>query len=257
VSRIVQGWAEEIKAPIPSAAPATLFPGLRDALVTVAPTEDESIMGDSGLYKLALVSGIAKLVKARRLLEIGTASGFMARHLVLNCGSDSRLWTIDLPPDAISGTQFLLQQIDRDVVHGNTRHHDAAGWYADWSPQREQIVQVFSDSAAFDFSGVELPLDFAYIDGAHSYEYALIDSINVLTRMRASGVVVWDDYYHFFPGVIRAIGQVSSIVPVTRVTGTGLAVGVLPSDWCTTTQHSRVEALRRHLPAPRYQSARP
>jgi hypothetical protein len=205
-------------------------------------------MGDSGLYKLALVSAIAKLSHAGRLVEIGTASGFMARHLVLNCGPGSRLWTIDLPQGGVP--HFELLKEDWDVVKGNSRHHDGPGWYARLCPERDQIVQVFSDSATYDFAAVELPVDFAYVDGGHGYENVLTDSINVLTRVRAGGVVLWDDYYHFFPGVIRALGQINSIVPVTHLAETGLAVATTPPDWCSPAQHDRLEELRIPLAAP-------
>jgi precorrin-6B methylase 2 len=202
-------------------------------------------MGDSSLDKLALVSGIAKLHGSKRLLEIGTASGFMARHLALNCGRDSRIWTIDLPEESVDATEFALERVDRDVARKVYRGLPPAGWYSASSPQREQIVHVLCDSAKFNFSNVELPLDFAYIDGAHSYDYVLSDSINVLQRVRPGGVVVWDDYRHFFPVLIRALGEVSHVVPVIQLQGTGQAVTVLPADWCNTSHRAALDALRR------------
>jgi predicted O-methyltransferase YrrM len=222
-----------------------MFPELLKTLVLIAPLQDGLAAGDSGVGKLALVSGLAKAYGAKRILEIGTASGFMARHLAINCGSDSRVWTVDLPEQEADATRFELLKVDRDVVRKGSRGTPPAGWYAADAEERNQISQIFCDSARFDFSGVELPLDFAFIDGAHNYEYVILDSINVLLRMRPGGLVVWDDYQHFWPGLMRAIGEISTILPVSRLAGTAQAVAILPARWPNGDERAALEALRR------------
>jgi len=208
-----------------------MFPALRETLVLVSPLTNGTYPGDSGVEKVALVSAIAKTSAALRMLEIGTCSGFMARHLVLNCGSKSRLWTIDLPDAEADATAFPLRDDDRQLVRKEAHGRGLAGWYAAAAPERNQIVQILCDSATYQYAEVEYSLDFAYIDGAHSYEYVVTDSVNVLQRMRPGGVVVWDDYYHFFPGIVRAIGELSRMVHVARLAGTGIVAAILPNDW--------------------------
>jgi hypothetical protein len=187
---------------------------------------------------------LAKASGAKWILEIGTASGFMARHLALNCGPDSRVWTLDLPEDAADATRFQLLKVDRDIVKKAPRGSPPAGWYAALAPEADQIIQHLGDSAHFDFSGVHLPLDFAFIDGAHSYEYVMLDSVNVLLRMRPGGLVVWDDYLHYWPGIIRALGEINTVVPISHLAGTGQAVAIVPAQWPSRDQRAALEDFR-------------
>jgi predicted O-methyltransferase YrrM len=242
--RIVLGWMMRVRYPLVPVTPVSKFPGLSDCLVQVAPIQEGNIIGDSGVDKLALVSGIAKICGAKRILEIGTSSGFMARHLAMNCGLDSRVWTIDLPEEAVEATAFALDKVDRDVVRKGARGSPPAGWYTAKSPERGQIIQILTDSARYDFSVVQQPLDFAFIDGAHSYEYVVLDSVNVLLRMRPGGVVVWDDYRHYWPGLIQALGKLNSIIPINPLAGMGLAMAITPANWCTEFQRTGLESLR-------------
>jgi predicted O-methyltransferase YrrM len=232
-----------VRYPLPQVSPADLFPELLQMVVLTAPLQDGIVVGDSGVGKLALVSGLAKACGAKRIFEIGTASGFMARHLALNCGPDSRVWTLDLPEDAAGATRFQLLKVDMDIVKKGSRGSPPAGWYAGRAPEADRIVQLLGDSARFDFSGVELPLDFAFIDGAHSYEYVISDSVNVLLRMRPNGVVVWDDYLHYWPGLMRALGELDAIIRINQLLGTGLAAAVTPKHGFTDDQCMALESL--------------
>jgi hypothetical protein len=233
-----------VRYPLPHVSPSDLFPELSKMVVLIAPLQDGIVAGDSGVGKLALVSGLAKACEAKRILEIGTASGFMARHLALNCGPDSRVWTLDLQEDAADATRFQLLKVDRDIVKKGPRGSPPAGWYAARTPEADQIIQLFGDSAGFDFSGVHLPLDFAFIDGAHSYEYVMLDSINVLLRMRPGGLVVWDDYLHYWSGLIRALGEINTLLPISHLAGTGLAVAIVPAQWPSQDQRAVLEDFR-------------
>lgn len=242
IKRRVKGRLEAARRPITEVPATVAFPSLRNTFVLVAPVQEGARFGDSDHGKLALICGIAKTIAAKSLLEIGTASGFMAAHLALNCGRESRVWTVDLPSESIRSTHFIMEGVDREVsekMHGNT----ATGWYASQSKVRQQVVQIRSDSATFDFSGVQVPLDFAFIDGAHSYDYVLSDSMNVLPRMRPGGIVVWDDYDYYFPGVVEALGVINAVVQLIHLQGTAQVVTTMPPDWCTPAQLSVLRGL--------------
>src|SRR6266568_174922 len=228
VRNIIKGLLLASSLPVPVVDPADMFPKLRNVLVQVSPLTEGAYPGDSGVEKVALVSAIAKAHAAARLLEIGTCSGFMARHLVVNCGPDSKLWTIDLPDAEADATAFPLRKDDRELVLKSAHGRGLAGWYAAAAPESGQIVQILCDSATYSYDDVETPLDFAYIDGAHSYEYVVNDTVNVLRRIRPGGVIIWDDYYHYFPGIVRAIGELHRIVQVARLARTGMVAAVVP-----------------------------
>ena len=45
------------------------------------------------------------------------------------------------------------------------------------------------------------------VDGGHSYEVAKSDTQNALRLVRNGGVIAWDDYGDFWPGVKRAVDE--------------------------------------------------
>lgn len=65
---------------------------------------------------------------------------------------------------------------------------------------------VKGDTQNLDFS--RLPeVDFAYIDGDHEYAGVRNDLLKTLTRLQPEGLVIFDDYYDDFPGVIRLVDE--------------------------------------------------
>ena len=73
---------------------------------------------------------------------------------------------------------------------------------------RNRIVQLYGDTATFDFSPYYNAIDLVFVDGAHSYEYVVNDSIiaeRLLSNKR--GVILWHDYDPLHEGSIRAIEE--------------------------------------------------
>ena len=50
------------------------------------------------------------------------------------------------------------------------------------------------------------------VDGGHSYEVCKRDSETALRLARKGGVIVWDDYGSYWPGVKRAIDELTSTI---------------------------------------------
>jgi hypothetical protein len=249
VFAILQGWQTRIRFPVPDGTPVELVPELESTLVEVAASFDGGMIGDSGTGKIAIVCGMAKAIGARRILEVGTCGGFMTRHLAVNCGAESHVWTIDLP-DGAAPTVYSLGEADQEVVGQMARAGRVPGWYTVGAPEGDRITRVLCDSAAYDYRDVSTPLDFAFIDGSHSYEYVLTDSWNAISRLRAGGIIVWDDYLNFFPGVLRAVGEIGDVVPVRAFRGSGLAAAVMPSPWPSADAEMRLRRLVEGLRAP-------
>ncbi len=69
-------------------------------------------------------------------------------------------------------------------------------------PKQAHIAQMTSD-AFFASDGcaaiLRQPIDFAFIDGMHHFEFALRDFINIEQRASRSGVVVFDDVFPNHP----------------------------------------------------------
>jgi predicted O-methyltransferase YrrM len=158
-------------------------------------------IGQSGNVSELELIALSRLVAERRprsLLEIGTFDGRTTVALAANAGADSKVVTLDLPPQAAS----TLPIDARDASFINKAESGSA---FKGSPYASRIEQVYGDSASYDFG--DRRFDFAFIDGSHSYEYALNDSRRVLPLMRENGVIFWHDYGVEWEGVTRALSE--------------------------------------------------
>jgi predicted O-methyltransferase YrrM len=70
---------------------------------------------------------------------------------------------------------------------------------------RERIELVVGDSREIDFSNLYGTMGMVIVDGGHSYEVAKSDTENALRLVRSGGIIAWDDYGDFWPGVKRAV----------------------------------------------------
>jgi predicted O-methyltransferase YrrM len=74
-------------------------------------------------------------------------------------------------------------------------------------PLASKIIQVWGNSATFDFSPWHNKVDLVYVDGAHTYQFVKSDIENALKMLRPGGSIVFDDFDHLGDnfGVTRAI----------------------------------------------------
>jgi predicted O-methyltransferase YrrM len=159
--------------------------------------------GDGNVTELELIV-LARLVGERRpraALEIGTFDGRTTVALAANAGG-GQVTTLDLPPH--SGASLPIES--RDVFWIDKAASGTA--FAD-TPWAANIRQVFGDSATYDFAAERF--DFVFVDGSHSYEYALSDSRRARDLLRdGRGIIVWHDYGVEWEGVTRALDQLSA-----------------------------------------------
>jgi hypothetical protein len=92
-----------------------------------------------------------------------------------------------------------------------------------------KIVQLYGDSALLDFAPFDAKIDMAFVDGSHSYENVLSDSLNMLQLLRdGKGILVWHDYTGSHPGVVKALNRLyskhRSFARLRHVRGTTLVV---------------------------------
>jgi hypothetical protein len=95
-----------------------------------------------------------------------------------------------------------------------------------------KIVQLYGDSATFDYRPYLGTVDFLFIDGSHSYHYVLNDSWAALRLVRGRGLILWHDYvssgHRCWPGLVRALDQLRANEPafhgLQHIAGTALAV---------------------------------
>lgn len=191
----------------------TLVPqvSLTEAIPDSGPIQLCEITGKDGNVSLLELSIIAKLVarqKPEQILEIGTFDGRTALNIAANCDKSSTIYTLDLPRKDIFNTALPIELSDKHYIDKEISGDRFIG-----TPYEKRIVQLYGDSATFDFSPYFDKIDAIFIDGSHSYEYVLNDSrvaLKLLKKRR--GLIIWHDYNEW-EGVVRAINELYTQVP--------------------------------------------
>lgn len=157
------------------------------------------------------------------IFEIGTFDGRTALNMAINCGADSCVYTLDLLPHM--ETVFALDAGERHLVDKPL----SGAWLLDEAALRAElsgkVIRLFGDSASFDFSSYHGSCDLVFVDGSHSYEYVISDSMVAQALVRPGGIIVWHDY-GIWPGVTRALEELhdSGELALSYIRGTSLAV---------------------------------
>jgi hypothetical protein len=146
-----------------------------------------------GLIYLVLV---ARVIRAQRILEIGTYNGLTALTLARNVPG-AIVHTLDLEPSSPPALP-----VSRDDP-GNIIDFERRAYQG--TPEAARIVQHLGDSARFDFEALGETFDLVYVDGAHSYSYVENDTKAAFSVVSGQGAVVWDDYW-------RRVGDVPAFL---------------------------------------------
>jgi predicted O-methyltransferase YrrM len=152
------------------------------------------------VYLLKLV----RLLEPRRILQLGSYRGYVARAIAEHMPQDARLVTVDIYPDhgeAYRGTD-LADRIDRRV--------GAIG------------PAMFPDEERGGY-------DLIVLDADHSRNPLTHDTELALSLLRPSGVMVWQDYTNFgaFDGrnaIPEYLAELAQVRPVAHLAGSNLAV---------------------------------
>lgn len=192
------------KPSIPSVAITDLVP----CQVTVKLCAQEKHLGNIGLDELLVIVELIQSYQPLVCFEIGTFDGRTTLNMAANTSEEAVIYTLDLPRAEMRHTAFPLDPSDLDVVDKDTsgiRFHST-----EW---KRKIRQLYGDSATFDYRPYIGKIDFVFVDGSHTYQYALSDSQIALQLLRdGKGVILWHDYTTW-PGVHKAINALSATDP--------------------------------------------
>jgi predicted O-methyltransferase YrrM len=159
------------------------------------------------------LGAICQLRKPRRIFEIGTFDGATTMILATSA-PDAEILTLDLPPAAANAATDATEAANAAAGLVGVRFRD--------TPQAERITQLFGDSRQFDFSPWYGTVDLVLVDAGHDYEFVVSDTRSALRLLAPGGVIIWDDYMPYFPGVVRAVDE--SGVSVFHLTRSDFAV---------------------------------
>jgi predicted O-methyltransferase YrrM len=156
------------------------------------------------------LAALAQITKPDKIFEFGTYDG-ATTLLLARSSPDAQIFTLDLPLDILDNSQSIIK--DQLVAAGGT-----GSKFAD-QPEAARIVQLLGDSRHFDFEPYHGQMDLILIDGAHEYEVVRSDSENALKMLAPDGIIVWDDYHPYWPGVVQAVDEIatSRSLPVVKL----------------------------------------
>ncbi|MCE7875210.1 class I SAM-dependent methyltransferase [bacterium CPR1] len=173
------------------------------------------------------VCALVRVLKAQRVLEIGTFDGNTTLALAANLSEDGQVVTVDLPPDFDSMTDKT--KLLRPGEEVNLTPRSQLGRQFQGHPLARRIKQVHADSATLDWSDLGGPFDLVFIDGCHSAPYVRSDSLNALQQVKEGGAILWHDY-GMTPDVSSEVDRLSREMPGLRVRaleGTRLALALI------------------------------
>ena len=187
-----------------AAAPEMLVPAVPASAIVEYPVQISLIdldrgNGNTSLLEQAVILSVAKALNAATVFEIGTFDGWSAANLALNLGSSAKIVTIDLPAQDIGAAKLPLGKYDIQYIM-----KEASGTK---SRDMKNVVQLYGDSATYDFSPWFGQCDLVFVDACHEYEYVRNDSEIALKLVRPGGTILWHDYGTVFHGVARALNE--------------------------------------------------
>jgi len=158
--------------------------------VSIKILEPYVVNGNVVPLELIVINKIIKFHKPNNLFEIGTFDGRTTLNLAANSLENSKIFTLDLLRSDLNKTKLPI--IEGDKVHINK---EFSGLRFKNNPYSRNIIQLYGDSAKFDFSPYYNKIDFIFVDGSHSSEYVLNDSEVALKLLnKKKGIILWHDY---------------------------------------------------------------
>ncbi len=215
VGRAAAEWDFRDRADIPDTA-------LEHAITTGSDVQIHVEPGTWGETPLSDLFALCCLVASSRpgtIFEFGTFTGLATVHLAMNAAPGALVHTLDLPPAKRESMDLDWEGAIDDEVIGKL-------WRG--TPWETAIIQHLCDSRAFDTTELDGAVDFAFVDGAHSYEFVANDSAKAIDMVRSGGVIAWHDYSRTCPDVQRYLGSLPEAFGVRSIIGTNLAFATRP-----------------------------
>jgi predicted O-methyltransferase YrrM len=185
--------------------------------------EPEQANGNVSLLELVVINTLVASLSPKVLFEIGTFDGRTTLNITANSDRSSKTFTLDLHREELSKTSYALDK--EDIKYANKL---VSGQRFANTPWNNKIVQLFGDSAKYDFSPYHDKTGFIFIDGSHSYEYVKNDTAVALKLATNPAFIVWHDYQPFWSGVISHLDELYKqggvFTELKHIEGTSLVV---------------------------------
>jgi Methyltransferase domain len=172
--------------------------------------------------ELLHLATVTRVLRPRKVFEIGTFMGQTTSIFLMNAPPDARVLTMDLPPEGSldSAQQRAYLDTDLDLV----RERKLAACVYEMGLE-SRFEQVLCDSLAFDPTPHRGTVELGFIDGAHALSYVQNDTMKMAVMMAERGLVFWHDYggKGSFRPLTNYLEELARKIPLYRVPGTSLA----------------------------------
>lgn len=207
---------------IPTASLRDLFPAsLASGRIVL-----ENFLGQSAntsLEELCQICLIARYLQPQAIFEFGTYNGCTTLQLAMNTPDTCTMYTLNLPPEKARRMVFDIGEVEQGHVLSSFNFD--VGSYFKGTPFQKRIVQLWGDSAVFDFSAFHNRMDLVFVDATHTYDYVKADTENAFRMVRPGSVIIWHDYMQVLhPDVTHYLYEISPHRPIYHLQGTNLAV---------------------------------
>lgn len=197
--------------------PIVLFPDLyqRTIQLRLWPWRFGHISNEQALAFLCLLAARGHAP----IIEFGTFDGRTTYNLAANV-SDGHVYTID------NGARV-------DDTNAERREYGAfeiGACFRQAEPQIcARITQIVGDSRDVDLSALYGRAGLVLIDGGHAEDVCRSDTQRAFMLTRPGGVIVWDDYTPYWPGVAAVVDEIAAVHELFHVPRLGLVVHVRPN----------------------------
>jgi len=163
--------------------------------------------GKPSAFEIMVINQLIRQHSPAKLFEIGTFDGRTTLNMACNAPREAKVYTMDLPTESQRANYWA--QFPNHADRKWESWDETLGAKYRGTDCEAKIVQLYGDSASFDFSPFINDIDFVFVDGAHDYEYVISDSRIALKLLRnGRGIILWHNYdMAEFPGAVRAMDE--------------------------------------------------
>jgi len=191
-----------------------------------------SLPGKKSLAKFVMEDDDGPILKyiyrnfnPERHLEFGTWQGTGTFFCLSEC--NATVWTINLPFGETNRYSFTGEEIfslnewaEFSGIDKNNHHTDSIGYTGRFYLEKGlggRVCQIYSDSRDWDTTNYPNGFfDTCLIDGGHTEEIVINDTIKALPLVRSGGMIMWHDYCPEAESECESVSGVISAVEKMR-----------------------------------------
>jgi predicted O-methyltransferase YrrM len=197
--------------------PSELIPDLYDREVRVRlwPWRFGHPVNDQALLFMALLAARTR----DPIVEFGTFDGRTTYNMALNHGGD-RIVTIDA---GIAADTSNAERKEYGAFRPGACFRDAP------ESLRSRITLIEADSRSVELPELHGRAGLVFVDGGHDEATCRHDTALAMALVAPDGVVVWDDYTPYWPGVKTTLDELARRVPMRHYPRLGFVVHRAPA----------------------------